>query len=447
MKKYFLILFSCFTSQIVISQESLPSDIYPAKDPSLFTSENVALKSDPDGFETGGSGANNNDSFALRETTQLGSSSPSAVAFGDVDGDGDLELVAVTSSNADVENDYSIFVFNPTTDGLGEAVRMSYGAQAEKNGIEIVDLDEDGASEIIVGHGSGISIFSSDGAGGFDMQLVTSGEAEVLASTDINQDGNVDIVGITSVDRANFYFGDGNKNISSVGGFFINTLGGNDLAVGDFDDDGFEDLLVMSGEGDVPNFNIHFHDGVNAFEAEPSVFFADVGQNSGGVGVGDIDGDGRHDIVLSRRAEVPTSIWSYIQGDNGQLSGPSSTDSSFGNPEPVTVLDLNNDGYDDALVLHSGGEAMTSYMGSIAGMGGGGMLQIPLSTNYGKESIAGGDIDNDGCPELIVIADGDNGLLSVRNKNCFSSGGGAFDFSFLLLLLAPLFRQRKADSI
>src|SRR5215472_1272480 len=84
---------------------------------------------------------------------------PDAVAIGDVTGDGRADVVLTTTFYFDALNDYCVFVFPQQPDGtLGAPMRFPYLATANRNGIVLVDLNEDGILDVVVGHETGITV-------------------------------------------------------------------------------------------------------------------------------------------------------------------------------------------------------------------------------------------------------------------------------------------------
>ncbi len=145
--------------------------------------------------------------------------------------------------------------------------------------------------------------------------------------------------------------------------------------------------------------------------------FVGVNELTGGLGIGDINGDGRDDIVLSRPRNSPTHLWVYTQEESGNLSSPTQL-ASYDIPETIRIADLNGDGFEDILVLHGGWTTLGIYLNDADGLGEEIRVPIPYASHYAPEGLALGDLNLDGCPEMIAIADYNYGVVPVTHNLC-----------------------------
>ncbi len=343
---------------------------------------------------------------------------PEAVAIGDVTGDGRNDVVLTTTRYFDPDNDYHVFVYPQLEDGtLGLPAKYPYQATANRTGLQLADFDDDGVLDIAVGHGQGLTMLLADGAGGFDINVIPAGiAADTLSTFDVNLDGDTDLVGLSWSAGAEVLLGNG------AGGFFdqyplaTNAAGYNDQEAADLNNDGFTDLAVMSGQSyAVPNLSVHLNDGEGSLLQADTYF---VGQNelTDGIGLGDINGDGLTDVVLSRGRNSPTHLWLYHQDAQGTLLGPD-TIASYDIPETVEVADINRDGLDDVLVLHGGWTQLGVYLQGPDGLTDEQLVPIPYASHYSPHGLAIGDIDSNGCPD-VAIADYNHGLVTLMGQSC-----------------------------
>lgn len=265
----------------------------------------------------------------------------SGVAMGDVDGDGDVDLIGVSIELRKTSFDqhkYSVVVAR--NDGRGRftpAPPLALSREATR--LLVADLDGDRSADVVIpGRDGSLLLWSRGGRLEPGPRLPDWG-GSVMA--DMNGDGRIDVVtfrtGAIEVHR--------NTGTASFESSVVAPIGYvSDVSVADLDGDGDPDLLVGSTRAVILLAN----DGGGGFSAIQTLH---GGRNNSWVTTGDLDDDGDLDIMASEgpdgEAETTGNIWVWENEGAGQWSDPGRIGSTF---ERVLAEDMTGDGRADILV-------------------------------------------------------------------------------------------------
>ncbi|MCA9276908.1 MAG: VCBS repeat-containing protein [Phycisphaerales bacterium] len=183
---------------------------------------------------------------------------PVAVALGDMDLDGDLDIVTVVSSASD---SITIYLNSGTGDFSAPVINVPLLPSTTPVGLLLSDLDLDNDLDVIFGHSQSTRIYVMLNTGGPQLlaapiQYSTPVEVRNIDKADFDRDGDDDIVV------------SGNSGVAvmrnnDAGGFptFMANLplvrGGEAVAAGDIDNDGDDDIVFAQSSGG-PQVGIHF---------------------------------------------------------------------------------------------------------------------------------------------------------------------------------------------
>lgn len=342
-----------------------------------------------------------------------------AVAVGDINGDGRDDVALTTTFSSDPSNDYKLFVFFQQANGtLAAPFKYSYLSGAFSTGLALADLDHDGRMDIVVGHDQGITVLHWNPVSRkspMQSRLYATAldyAAQDVIVVDVNRDGAPDVVGLSAHDGLTVYFGDGHGAISRQHHVDAIATGGNDLEAGDFNGDGHVDVVALSGANFIPAY-VFYNDGTDDMSAPVEVDpNPGMDENSGVLGAGDFDGDGRTDLVAMRD---PSSLSVMLQDVSGGLHAPFSLASTH-YPNALVGADLDLDGRDDLVSLEGGGW-LGLYMQGGQGLSAETLLTDPYGTWFNTQGLAVGDVNGDSCPD-IVTANYNYGLVINAGNGC-----------------------------
>jgi hypothetical protein len=158
---------------------------------------------------------------------------------------------------------------------------------------------------IAVGGEAGVRVFAADGAPRFTRTPFGSGFAGGVrvATGDVTGDGVTDVIaaaGPGGGPHVLVYDGATGNEVASTFAFEPSFTGGLSVAAGDVNADGYADLVVGAGAGGGPRIKVLSGRDLSVL----ADFFAFEADFRGGVTVaaGDVDGDGRADVVAAPAA-------------------------------------------------------------------------------------------------------------------------------------------------
>jgi hypothetical protein len=200
------------------------------------------------------------------------------------------------------------------------------------------------------------------------------------------------------------------------------------VAFGDLDGDGKSDLAVVNGNT-VSVFLNTSSSGAVSFATKVDFLVGYTGSYPYYIAIGDLDGDGKPDLVVPNTYGTSVSILRNTSSSLGSISFATKVDvGAYGaGPRSLAIGDLDGDGKLDLVMANYTNNNITvlnnrSTIGNITTSSF--VLTTTLaSTGTGPYSVAIGDLDGDGKPDLAVtnLATGINNVSVFRNT---SSGGG-----------------------
>ena len=281
----------------------------------------------------------------------------SGVAGGDIDGDGIVELIAVTNTGVAkaFEHDGTLKWTSPA---LGASI---YSSPA------IADMNADGKPEVIVGK----SILNGDGTLRATVKYGFGGSAAASVVVDLDGDGNQELVG-----------GNAAYDIDGKELWYNAALADGWIGIADMDLDTFPDIVVVGG-------------GKVRLQSGMGVVKWDVAFPGGGGGpptIADYDADGQPEIGVAGKTGY------VVFESDGKVLWQKATQDASSQQTGSSVYDFEGDGAAD--VVYNDEVRLRVYAGNngteklnILGHGSGTLFEYPLVV----------DVDNDGQAEIVVI--------------------------------------------
>ncbi|MFO0576442.1 MAG: FG-GAP-like repeat-containing protein [Polyangia bacterium] len=271
-------------------------------------------------------------------------SSPIGLAAGDLNKDGNQDLVVANSGDGNLS-----YLAGDGKGGFASVVNISVGIFGIE-GVAIADIDGDTNPDVAVVYPlmNQVVLYKGDGKGGLTVQATkvsVGGNARYLALADVNGDKFPDLlVPNQGSNTVSYRPNKADGTVTFAAGMDI--AAGTDpyeVVVADVNSDQKPDFLFTSSGGN--SVGVFLGDGKGAWSAATGSPFA-AGSSPVFLGVSDFNGDGKPDFVVANQSSSSLSLL-IGNGTGGFTKVPASPFAGGNGPTGVGVADFNGDGLID----------------------------------------------------------------------------------------------------
>ncbi len=348
----------------------------------------------------------------------------SAVAFADVDGDNDQDVIIIGEKpNSLQPNALEPFSKQYVNDGMGNYTEKTNTlfADVSRGSIAFADVDGDNDQDVIItGENKSFEfitkLYTNDGTGDFTELMGTTFSGvrySSIALADVDGDNDPDVL-ITGEKNNSFdqisklYINDGLGNFTELTGTTFDGVSLGSVAFADVDGDNDQDVLITGQHFNAARriSKIYTNDGLGNFTELTGTPFDGVAYSS--VAFEDVDGDNDQDVLItglnilnSRIAKLYTNdgLGNFTELTNNTFAGVA--DSS------IAFFDVNNDNDQDVIIVGMNNEnEVIAKLYTNDGLGNFVEMMNTSFTGVKNGSITVTDVDGDN--DLDVIITGQN---------------------------------------
>ncbi|MFK5883839.1 MAG: FG-GAP-like repeat-containing protein, partial [Candidatus Izemoplasma sp.] len=326
------------------------------------------------------------------------------VISADIDNDGDLDIISANY------NDDKIEWYENNDDGTFNDGVSLYDYAYDISTIDVGDFNQDGYIDIVLatyngGDGEIIWLINNqDNTFSFENWIYSSGNfVSVVYVADIDNDGDLDIIGGLEGDNLVTYFENNGSGIFSA----VAAVSGTnvvDIKIHDIDNDGWLDLIIANDN----SVNVHLNNKNDNFSPPTYTINGLIDLTS--VDVADINGDGLPDVLTTNQNNVLLHIFT---GSNYLPALP--IDDSLSSATSVKAIDIDNDG--DLDIIAAGHtfvdeDVFQLYYNDGGSLGSG--TRLDSSPTWVSQFVID-DFDTDGDQDIVYVTFDTNSVVYIEN--------------------------------
>jgi hypothetical protein len=345
-----------------------------------------------------------------------------SVILTDFNGDGPTDIVFaggtpafMTSEGNGLSMPIDVLFAQPDGTFFGPAISYVPNIGNYSTDVRIADFNGDGIPDLAYAGFSGVGVLLGKGDGTFGPTYASGSTTSgwYLATGDFNGDGNQDIVALLPYPPGQggftYFAGKGDGTFQTpVTNLLPDSPAG--LAAGDFNGDGKLDLAILfslENGSSTDSVTLYLGDGDGSFRTGATYA---IGPNASWLVVGDVNKDGKPDLVIANSgssSELGNITVLLGNGDGTFKVVPNKVPLNAAiagdvGPPMMSLADFNQDGKLDLVVL-TGGSNLAAGVAVLLGNGDG-TFQSPIVNSIPMFAVAAADVNGDGIPDLVGVA-------------------------------------------
>ncbi|MEM7307598.1 MAG: VCBS repeat-containing protein [Planctomycetota bacterium] len=349
-----------------------------------------------------------------------------SVQLADLDGDGDLDLYE--GPQASGGNTHRVFLWSD--DGGFAELSGATDYSGTANEVALGDVDGDGDADVVIAQNNANVLYRNDGAGQMTLDpgaLPVVNESSLCVELgDLDQDGDLDVVFGELGDPNRIHANDGSGDFTDIASPFAALDVTNDVELADLDGDGLLDILTANGTIFSDLNRLYINGGALSFTLKAGAF-GGVQSWTNEVATGDLDGDLDLDVVFGKNGfggGGANALWL----NDGVANFTEGFIPGFLPTRDIELVDV--DGDDDLDVVDMGENSGNAHV-LLLNDGAGGLTDASSKLGAGFDTawnMAAGDIDQDGDPDLVFGINQANRLLLNDGDGNFTDVSDPFAF-------------------
>ncbi|MCM5529684.1 FG-GAP-like repeat-containing protein [Parasegetibacter sp. NRK P23] len=328
----------------------------------------------------------------------------------DIDGDGKPEILSLGANGV-----LSVLRNTSTPGVVSFAAKVDFSTGASPFDIATADIDGDGKLDVIVANdgGSSVSVLRNSSTVGIislapKIDLPAISHCRSVATADFDRDGRPDIVVCNAAVGKLSVF----RNISEEGeilfGERVDYEAGKDpysVAVGDLDGDGKHDIAAVNySNGTISVFRNTSEEQNISFVKESDI---KINASPNSLQIKDMDADGKPDLLASHSLFDPglISLCKNVSTPRNIVFNETVNLVAGVVPSDLAIEDMDGDGKPDILASLAGGQngvAILKNKSTLSGFSFESAQDVTLGSEIFSTALSTGDMDGDGKSDIII---------------------------------------------